>query len=221
MASVEEPRINTPAERPAPAGPRSAFASPGGPDSGARRVEPGEAVEPSSEIRVPRLLVMASEVAWRLLVCVAALVAVVFALLKVGFAVLPVIIALLLATLFSPPARWLERRGLPRTLASVIVFIGGLLLLAALLTLVAAPIASDAEKLGAQVRVGADKLGGQIAALPLGLEEAEIQRQIDSIDDRIRENNGAISSGVVSGAQAAGQFLAGLAITLVVLFFFI
>ena len=226
MASVDEPRINRPTERPAPAGNGPApiagpASSPGGPDSGARRVEPGESADPSREIRVPRLLVVGSEIAWRLLVCTAALVLVAFALTKVGFAVIPVIVALLLATLFVPPARWLERRGLPRSVASVVVFLGGLLVIAGLLTLVAAPIASDFEKLGAQVRVGADKLGGQIADLPLGLGEDQIQRQIDSIDDRIRENNGAISSGVVSGAQAAGQFLAGLAITLVVLFFFV
>jgi putative heme transporter len=173
------------------------------------------------EIRVPRLLVLASEISWRLLVCLAAGVVVVFALLKVGFVVIPVAVALLLSTLFVPPARALERAGLGRALASSIVCVGGILLIVGLLTLVAAPIATDAEKLGDQIRAGADKLGGQIADLPIGMSEAQVQAQIDSIDDRVRENNGAVRSGVVSGAQAAGQFFAALIITLVVLFFFV
>lgn len=211
MASLDEPRINTPSELPSAA------------DSGARKLDPADPPGGGAgrEIRVPRLLVLASEISWRLLVCIAAGVVVVFALLKVGFAVIPVAIALLLSTLFVPPARALERVGLPRSIASAIVCVGGLLLIVGLLTLVAAPIASDAEKLGNQIRAGADKLGGQIADLPIGMSEAEVQKQIDSIDDRVRENNGAVRSGVVSGAQAAGQFFAALIITIVVLFFFV
>lgn len=211
MASVDEPRINTPSERPSA-------------DTGARTLTPADTPSPGSgsrEIRVPRLLVLGSEISWRLLVCVAAAVVVVFALLKVGFAVIPVSIALLLSTLFVPPARALERRGLPRALASTIVVIGGVLVIVGLLTLVAAPIAADAEKLGDQIRAGADKLGGQIADLPIGMSEAEVQKQIDSIDDRLRENNTSVQSGVVSGAQAAGQLAAAMIITLVVLFFFV
>jgi predicted PurR-regulated permease PerM len=84
------------------------------------------------------------------------------------------------------------------------------------------PAAADEfGKLGDQVREGADELGTYLADLPLGLDEGEIQKQIDTIDDRVRENQTSIQSGVVSGAQAAGQFLAALAICLVVLFFFI
>jgi predicted PurR-regulated permease PerM len=209
MASLDDARINTREERPS------------GATSGARRMEPGDAPNGSAEIRVPRLLVLASEVSWRVLVCAAAATIVVIALLKIGFALIPVAVALLLSTLFVPPARALERRGLPRALAATLVFIGGLLVIVGLIALVTAPIAADAEKLGNQIRAGADKLGGQIADLPLGMSEQEIQKQIDSIDDRLRENNGSVQSGVVSGAQAAGQFLASMVITLVVLFFFI
>ncbi|CAA9528722.1 MAG: hypothetical protein AVDCRST_MAG85-3476 [uncultured Solirubrobacteraceae bacterium] len=214
MASLDEPRINMPAER--PAGPSGV---------GSRALAPGDVPPPESgagrEIRVPRLLVLASELSWRLLVCIAAGVVIVFALLKVGFVVIPVAIALLLSTLFVPPAKFLERKGLPRSIASAVVCVGGILLIVGLLTLVAAPIAADADKLGDQIRAGADKLGGQISDLPIGMSEAEVQKQIDSIDDRVRENNGAVRSGVVSGAQAAGQILAAIIITLVVLFFFV
>ena len=65
------------------------------------------------------------------------------------------------------------------------------------------------------------RIGGYVADLPLGMDEVEVQRQIDSIDDRIRENSKSIRNGVISGALAAGQIIGGLLIALVVLFFFV
>ena len=208
MAALDDARINAPEERPSGHG-------------GARRMTAADTGEDEKQIRVPRLLVAASEISWRVLVCVAAFAVLVFALLKVGFVVIPVVVALLLSTLFVPPARALERRGVPRALAASVVFLGGILVIVGLVALVAAPIAADAENLADQVKAGADKLAGQVASLPVGMDEQEIQRQVDSIDDRLRENNGALRSGVISAGQAAGQFLAGLIFTLVVLFFFI
>ena len=199
MSAVDEPRINAPKER--PTGP----------------VRSGQ----DQTIRVPRLLVAASEVSWRLLVCLAAATVVVFGLTKIGFAVVPVVIALLLSTLLVPPARWLEARRVPRALAATIVFIAGVLLFSSIVALVVGGVASEADELSKQVRGGADELGGYIADLPFGFDEREVQKQIDGIDDRVRENSGSIRNGVISGALAAGQLLGGLAIVLVVLFFFI
>jgi predicted PurR-regulated permease PerM len=175
----------------------------------------------SEQIRVPRLLVAASEISWRALVCIGAAAIVVYALTRIGFAVIPVIIALLLSTLFVPPARWLQRRGLPRALAATIVFLGGILVLTGLIALIASGVASQSDDLSQQVSDGADELGRLIADLPFGLDEREVQRQINTIDDRIRDNSESIRNGVMSGAAAFGQLLAGLSIVFVVLFFFI
>ena len=198
----DDDRINTPPERPS-------------------RERRGSYSVDKLQVRVPRLLVAASEISWRLLVCLAAGGLVVYALTRVGFAVIPVIVALLLATLFVPPARWLQRKGVPRVLATVLVFLGGILLLAGLVALVAQGVASEADDLSKQVRGGANELGSIVASLPVGLDEREVQKQIDTIDDRVKDNSSSIGNGVLSGALAAGQFLGGLAIALVVLFFFI
>jgi predicted PurR-regulated permease PerM len=170
---------------------------------------------------VPRLLVVASELSWRFLVCLAAAVAIVYGITQVGFAVIPVVVALLLSTLLVPPARALERRGVPRTIAAVVVFAGGLLLIVSVGLLLAKPVSDEFDALGERVRGGADELGRILADAPLAPSEREIQKQIDSVDDRIRENSSSIGSGVASGVAAAGQILAALVITLVVLFFFI
>ena len=172
-------------------------------------------------IRIPRLLVIASEISWRLLICIAAGGVVVFGLTRIGFAVIPVIVALLLSTLFIPPARWLQRHRVPNALAATIAFLGGVLLLAGVVTLIGSGIAQEADSLPDQISGGAQELGALIADLPFGIEERDVQRQIDSIDDRLRGNSDSLRNGVLSGALAAGQLLAGLLIVLVVLFFFI
>lgn len=173
------------------------------------------------QIRVPRLLVAASEVSWRAIVCTAAVAIVVYAATRIGVVLIPVVIALLLSTLLVPPARWLERRGVPRALASTLVLVGAVLVLAGLIAFVAQGVAHESDDLADQISGGANELGRIVADLPFGLDEAEVQKQIDSIDDRIRENSDSIRNGVLSGAAIAGQLLGGLAIVLVVLFFFL
>jgi predicted PurR-regulated permease PerM len=173
------------------------------------------------EIRVPRLLVAASELSWRFLVCVAAIAVVVYALSKVSFAVIPVLIALLASTLLVPPTRAMQRRGVPPAAATAMVFVFAVGSLVAVIALLAGPVADEFDTLGAQVRDGADKLGGYVADLPLGLSERDVQDSIDHVDDRLRENRDAIGSGVLTGAQFAAQLATGLIFTLVLLFFFV
>lgn len=173
------------------------------------------------EVRIPRMLVAGSELSWRFLVCVAALAVIVYGIAKISFAFIPVLVALLLATLLVPPARALQRRGFPAAGATSVVFLGSLLVFAAIFALLTPPVVNEFGTIGDRVREGADKLGTYLADSPLGLEEDKVQREIDRVDDRLRENSGAITSGVLSGAALVGQFLAGLLITLVVLFFFV
>ena len=173
------------------------------------------------EIRVPRMLVVGSELSWRFLVCVAAVAVVVYVLSKISFAVIPVLIAVLASTLLVPPARALQRRGVPPAAATAIVFVVAVGAFVAIVAVLAPPVADEFDKLGTQVREGVDKVGGYVADLPLGLTEAQVQDQIDRIDERIRDNGGTIGAGILSGAQVAVQLATGLVFTLVLLFFFV
>jgi predicted PurR-regulated permease PerM len=174
-----------------------------------------------SEIRIPRLLVVGSELGWRFIVCIAAAALVVYGITKISFVFIPVFIALLLSTLLVPPARYLQRRGAPPALATLAVFFTALVLFAGLAALFGPPVANEFGTIGDRVREGADKLGRYLADSPLHLDEQKVQREIDRIDDRLREDSGAVTSGVVSASAAVGQFLAGLLIMFVVLFFFV
>ncbi len=173
------------------------------------------------EIRVPRLLVVGSELGWRFIVCIAAAALVVYGVTKISFVFIPVFIALLLSTLLVPPVRYLQRRGAPAALATLAVFFTALVVFAGVAALIGPSVATEFGTIDDRVKEGADKLGRYLADSPLDLDEGKVQREIDRIDDRLREDSGAVTSGVVSASAAVGQFLAGLLIMLVVLFFFV
>ncbi len=176
-------------------------------------------------IRMPRLLVAFSEFGWRFLVCIAAAAALVYGLAQVALAVIPVFIALLLSTLLVPPARALRARGVGDGLSSAIVFIGFLLAFAGVIAVIAPSVSAEFEELPDRLREGADRFGDILAGAPFNLDPAEVDRQIDTIDDRITdtlsENQGAITSQVVSAGQFAATLFTELVITLFVLFFFV
>jgi predicted PurR-regulated permease PerM len=182
--------------------------------------EPELAPEPPPRRGVPRSLVTASELGWRFLVVVAAIVVLAYALWYVRLVALPAFIALLLSTILVPPARVLRRRGLGAGLSTAIVFFGGLAVAAGLAVLVVPPFADEVGTLTDTITGGAQKLGRLIAG-PLGLSHAQVQRTIAGLSDRLHASSGDLASGVLAGAVIVGQVVAALLLTLVLLFFFV
>ncbi|HJW61060.1 MAG TPA: AI-2E family transporter, partial [Actinomycetota bacterium] len=82
---------------------------------------------------VPPALRQLAAWSWRLLVVLAAVGLVLYLLILLKVIVVPVIVALFLATLLVPLVRWLEGRGWPHLTAVLAVFIGAVLLLAAII----------------------------------------------------------------------------------------
>src|SRR5690606_23766183 len=74
--------------------------------------------------RVPAGLATAAAWAWRVLLLIVAGAALLWVLVDLYVVTLPVILALILATLCVPPARWLESHGAPRAVAASVVVIG-------------------------------------------------------------------------------------------------
>jgi predicted PurR-regulated permease PerM len=186
------------------------------------RRPPREAVpaDPAPRRGVPRSLVLASELGWRFLVVVGAIAVLAYGLWYVRLVALPAFLALLLSTILVPPARALRRRGLRPALATLIVFLGGLLVVVGVGALVVPPFASEVGKLSDTITGGAQELGRLLAG-PLGLSHDQVQSAIDSISRKLHASGGDIASGVVSGAVIAGQIVAAALLTLVLLFFYV
>jgi hypothetical protein len=122
---------------------------------------------------------------------------------------IPVIVALLWRRCSVPPARMAQQqRGLPRALADDDRLPGRLLTIAAVVALLAAPVAAavrrDTQDAPGSARAPPE-LGAYLADLPLGLnEQQQIQRQIDGLDDRIRENQTRCSPACSPGRPGGG-----------------
>src|SRR5262249_58406723 len=74
--------------------------------------------------------------AWRLLVILATVVALLWVLKKLEVIVVPVLLALMISALLVPAVDWMDRRGLARGAAVSVVLLGGFAILGAILTFV-------------------------------------------------------------------------------------
>src|SRR3954471_4346527 len=185
-----------------------------------RPPEADRAPETPARRGVPRSLVTASELGWRFLVVVGAVVVLAYALWYVRLVALPAFIALLLSTILVPPARALRRRGLGAALSTGIVFLGSVVAVGAVAAFVVPAFADEVGTLGDRITGGAQKLGRAIAG-PFGLSHAQVERAIAGISDKLLASDGDLASGVLTGAVIVGQVVAAALLTLVLLFFFV
>ena len=169
----------------------------------------------------PAPLRRASDLAWRVLVVAAAVLASVFALTRLWFVILPVFIALLLTTILVPVVTLLERRRVPTLLATWLVFGGFLGVLAVTLSLIIPSIADEFSGLGDTVSQGVDNVQRWLVEGPLSLEQEQLDRYRREAGDRIGELLRSSSKGIVAGALAVVEGVAGFVLALVLTFFFL
>lgn len=167
------------------------------------------------------LLRRASDVAWRVLV-VGLLAFVVGALLwKLRIVVLPVLIALLVSSVLAPLVVRLERRGWRTLPATLVVFFGFLLGLAAVVAALIPSTVNELEGLGDTLEAALDDIEDWLVDGPLGLERADVEEVTDDpggkLSDLVRES----SDRLASGARTVGEVLAGALLSVVLSFLFL
>ena len=137
--------------------------------------------------------------------------------------VIPLAIAILLAAMLFPVAKTLTRWGLPRAAAAAISVLGGIILIVGALTLIGTQIARQAPELSANVVTGFNGLLAWLRNGPLPIDESYLQ-----VDDWIARIQGFLATSQSTIAAYAsdigasiGHFLAGLAIAIFALFYFL
>jgi putative heme transporter len=172
-----------------------------------------------AEVSVPRPLAHLAALAWRVLVIVAAAWVLVAVLVRLRVVVLPVIIALLITTLLSPGVDLLRRRGVPRLFSAWVVFLGALALVIGIVALLAPQVGTEIDELGRRLRQGSEQVLAWLVEGPLDLTREEINRYVERAIEAARSNTEVITSGVLTGAVKAAEAVAGLILTLVLVFF--
>lgn len=169
---------------------------------------------------MPHVLRDAAAIGWRVLVVAAVVVAAAYLLASLRLIFLPVVVALLLSTLLGPPAGWLRARGWPGSLAALAVLAGGLLVLAALLTLLAPAVARELDDLNLNLREGLERVE-EWGADWLGIPERHVDTAVDRAREAVAVSDGLIAQGALTGALVALEVVAGLLLSLVLTFFFV
>jgi predicted PurR-regulated permease PerM len=181
------------------------------------RVEPARPVRWAGDDAVPRGLAVASAITLRTLIVVGGIVLLALFAKRMMVVVIPVIVALLLATLLTPLAGWLRKRGLRPALASALPVLLAFLIFLGLWGAVIPPFVSQVPDVVENVQQGAGQIGD--AAAPLGLSDREVEGAIRKARDQLQ--GGQIAGTVLTGAILAVQWAAAVILILVLTFFFI
>ncbi len=170
--------------------------------------------------RVPSWLATLAAWTWRLIVVLIGAAALLAVMLRIGLVTLPIIIALILATFLVPPARWLEGKGLPRAGAATIAVVGSIALFSGLMALLAPAFISEVQELGPTVSDGLEDLFA-FTERTFGYDQEEIYSLAQQGLDQLSTSGGALAGQVAAAGGALVQGLTGLALALVLLFFFV
>jgi predicted PurR-regulated permease PerM len=191
-----------------------------------RRAEP-EPIQtgPSNFTRaqVPWGLDLAAAWGWRFLVIVAAGYVVFWAIGFFAVVVLPVVVALLITALVIPVVDGLQRVGLPRGLASILVVLGGIAFVGALLAFAGQQVANGANDLADQTVKGLDEIKHWLKTGPLHASDSQINDYISRTQKAITPSTegGSILGRVTEVGTALGHVLAAFFIVLFSTYFFL
>jgi putative heme transporter len=193
-------------------------------------IEPVE--EPAGEVahgstasrddaEVSRPLRLAAAWGWRLIIVIAVAAVILWLLARLHRVIIPVAIALLLSALLAPAVAWLRRRGVHRTLATVMVMIGGLALVAGTLTLVITEFVDNAGNLGDQAQRGLQRIQDWLKGGIFHLTDQQIDNVLNTAQDWVRDHQSSLTTGAIATATTALDVLTSIFLILFTTFFFL
>ncbi|MCW0215479.1 MAG: AI-2E family transporter [Pseudonocardia sp.] len=170
---------------------------------------------------IPTPLRVTSEVCARLLIIAAAVALLLFLIVQLRIVVIPVAISILLSGLLSPVVHWLTTRRVPRGPSTALVVVGGLALIAGLLSFVVNTFISGLPALQSQLTTTFTAIQQFLAGPPFNLSTEQLNNLPAQIGQSLTENRDALTSGALTTATTVGELGAGLALALFSLIFFL
>lgn len=133
--------------------------------------------------------------------------------------VIPILLALIFASTFSPVMRWLRDRGVADALATVMVLLGILVILTGIGWLIVWAVQDQWDDLSSQAQDGFAQVLDWVKTLPFAPDSAQIAEWRDAVVDFLTSSQ--FGSGALAGVGAVTNFVTGLVLMVVVLFFFL
>ena len=176
-----------------------------------------------SRAQVPWGLDLAAAWGWRVLVIAGAGYLVLWLVAYFAVLTIPLAIALLITALASPMVRVLQRIGLPRGLATILVMLTGIAAVGALLTYAGQQIASGANDLADSTVQGLGEVKDWLKTGPLNASDSQINEYIERAQEGITNaaGEGDVVGRLTELSSTVGHVLAGLFIVLFSTYFFL
>lgn len=130
----------------------------------------------------------------------------------------PVFLALLIATVFEPPVTWLRARGWPSLLATTVVFLLALAVVAGVVTAVIPTVADQAPQLARGAVAGIEQIQAWLAGPPFNFGQTQIGQAVQTATVRLQQNASAVAGGVATGVSAVASGLLNVVLALVIAF---
>lgn len=142
----------------------------------------------------------------------------VYAMTQLSLVVIPVILALIFASAMYPFLEFMRRRGLPSILATWIALVSIIVILGLVVWLIVEAVQNQLDTLVTQATKGLDELQGFLHDGPFAITDSQLDAARKAVIDFLQSSQ--FSSGALAGVSAATSFITGLALFVVVLFFF-
>ncbi|CAN5747427.1 AI-2E family transporter [soil metagenome] len=175
----------------------------------------------SDDLAVTPLVRKMAAWSWRLLIILAAVVALLWVVAKVEVIVVPVALATMLAALLVPLVDWLDRRGAPRGGGVALVLLSSFAILGGMLTFVVSQFVSGLPGLVEQVTASIDSLQTWLVDGPAHLSREQIDHAGDSAIQALRDNQEKLTSGALSTASTVTEIVTGALLVFFTLIFFL
>ncbi|OMC25356.1 AI-2E family transporter [Mycobacterium colombiense] len=159
--------------------------------------------------------------AWRLLVILIALVALLWVVKKLEVIVVPVLVALLVSALLVPVVDWLDKRGLPRGGAVALVLLGGFAILGGILAFVILQFIDGLPGLTEQVTQSIESTRRWLINGPAHLRNEQINSAGNAAIEALHNNQAKLTSGALSTAATVTELVTAAVLVLFTLIFFL
>ena len=170
---------------------------------------------------VPQGLRIAAAWSWRLIVIGIVTWALIRIISRTEIVIIPLTIALLLSALLAPAVGWLLRARFPRSLATALVLVGGVVAVIGTLTLVVNEFIKGVPELSESTSQGIRQIQDWLKTGPLHLSDKELDRYINEAQQWVNDNTQSLTSGAISTATTLFELLTGAFLVLFSTFFFL
>ncbi len=170
---------------------------------------------------VPPAVRIAVAWAWPMIGVLILAALLVWLVIQLHVVVVPVLVAVLVTGLIHPAKAWLVRHGWPKGLAVAVTFVGLLVAVAALVTLVVLTIRSGLDDISRRTAQAYSDFLRYLSTSPFGVSEVDVRHAIEQGTRWLEQNSGTVLTGALSGASRLGDVGVGLVLTLFITLFFL